>query len=80
MNADLNDYEVFNLGGDKIIELGNLISKIEFVLDKKAIINRQPLQKDDVPLTHVIFLKHDICSQASIDKGFREFIKRVKFV
>ena len=44
--------EVFNLGESQTTTLNELISLIERVLDKKAIINRMPEQPGDVPLTY----------------------------
>ncbi len=44
-------FEVFNLGESQTIRLDQLISLIESALGKKAIIDRQPLQPGDVPIT-----------------------------
>jgi UDP-glucuronate 4-epimerase len=44
-------YEVFNLGESQTVSLGRLIELLEAALGKKAIINRQPLQPGDVPIT-----------------------------
>jgi UDP-glucuronate 4-epimerase len=44
-------YEVFNLGESQTIRLDKLIELIESALGKKAIIDRQPLQPGDVPIT-----------------------------
>ena len=44
-------YEIFNLGESETIRLDKLISLIESALGKKAVINRQPLQPGDVPIT-----------------------------
>ena len=45
-------YEIYNLGQSKPIRLAQLISKLEKVLGKKAIINRLPMQPGDVIQTH----------------------------
>ncbi len=45
-------YEVFNLGNNETISLSALISTIEEVLNKKAIIERLPMQPGDVPYTY----------------------------
>ena len=44
-------FEIFNLGESQTIRLDALISLIETALGKKAIIDRQPLQPGDVPIT-----------------------------
>jgi UDP-glucuronate 4-epimerase len=44
-------YEIFNLGESQTVELDYLIVLLEKALGKKAIINRQPAQPGDVPLT-----------------------------
>lgn len=44
-------YEIFNLGESETISLNRMIELLEVALGKKAIIDRQPLQPGDVPLT-----------------------------
>ena len=44
-------FEIFNLGESQTIRLDQLISLIESALGKKAVIDRQPLQPGDVPIT-----------------------------
>jgi UDP-glucuronate 4-epimerase len=44
-------FEVFNIGESQTIRLDQLIGLIESALGKKAIIDRQPLQPGDVPIT-----------------------------
>lgn len=46
-----SDFEVFNLGESDTVELSRLISLLEKSLGKKAVIDRQPMQPGDVPLT-----------------------------
>ncbi len=45
-------YDIFNLGESETIPLGRMIELLEQNLGKKAIIDRQPLQPGDVPLTY----------------------------
>ena len=45
------DHEVFNLGESQTVELKELIKLLEENLEKKAIINYQPMQPGDVPQT-----------------------------
>ena len=51
IDYDKTNYEIFNLGESQTIELKDLISLLEENLGKKAIIDRQPMQPGDVPLT-----------------------------
>lgn len=44
-------YEVFNLGESQTVKLSYLVELLENALGKKAIIDRQPMQPGDVPLT-----------------------------
>jgi UDP-glucuronate 4-epimerase len=44
-------YEVFNLGESQTVKLSYLIELLEAALGQKAVIDRQPLQPGDVPLT-----------------------------
>lgn len=45
-------YEIFNLGGTQTISLTELVQTIERVVGKTAIIDRQPDQPGDVPITY----------------------------
>src|SRR5689334_19932772 len=45
-------HEVFNLGESETTELSRLIELIEENLGKKAVIDRQPMQPGDVPITY----------------------------
>jgi UDP-glucuronate 4-epimerase len=44
-------YDVFNLGESQTISLSRMIELLEAALGKKAVIDRQPMQPGDVPLT-----------------------------
>lgn len=46
-----SQYEIFNLGESQTIELRELISLIERSLDMHAVIDHQPMQPGDVPIT-----------------------------
>ena len=48
---DKTPYEIINLGGGSPVTLNEMISTIEKILGKKAIINRLPMQKGDVNKT-----------------------------
>ena len=45
-------YEVFNLGESQTVPLNRLIELLEQAFGKKAVIDRQPLQPGDVPITY----------------------------
>ncbi len=63
-------YEIFNLGESETVSLSRMIELLEGALGKKAVIDRQPLQPGDVPITFA-----DI-SKARAKLGYRP---RVKF-
>jgi len=52
IDYDKSMHEVFNLGESETTELTRLIELIEQSLGKKAIIDRQPPQPGDVPITY----------------------------
>ena len=62
-------FEVFNLGESQTIRLDRLIELIENAVGKKAVIDRQPLQPGDVPITYA-----DI-SKAQAKLGYRPKVK-----
>jgi UDP-glucuronate 4-epimerase len=54
---DGSQYEIFNLGESQTVELNELISLLERSLDMQAIIDRQPMQPGDVPVTYADITK-----------------------
>ena len=44
-------FEIFNLGESQVVRLDRLLALIEAELGKKAVIDRQPVQPGDVPIT-----------------------------
>ena len=44
-------FEIFNLGESQTVSLDRMIALLEDVLGKKAVIDRQPMQPGDVPIT-----------------------------
>ena len=62
-------FEIFNLGESQTVTLSYLIELIEKELDKKAIIDRQPPQPGDVPITFA-----DV-SKARAKLGYNPHIK-----
>jgi UDP-glucuronate 4-epimerase len=73
-----SDYEVFNLGESRTVELNELISLLEKNLDRHAVINRQPMQPGDVPQTFADVSKArrllGYHPQTQIEEGIRRFV------
>jgi UDP-glucuronate 4-epimerase len=74
-----SDYEVFNLGESRTVELNELIRLLEQNLDRHAVINRQPMQPGDVPQTFADVSKArrllGYQPQTQIEEGIRRFVK-----
>ncbi|MFN0278322.1 MAG: GDP-mannose 4,6-dehydratase [Pyrinomonadaceae bacterium] len=51
IDYDRSAFEIFNLGESQTVELSELISLLERSLDMQAVIDRQPMQPGDVPIT-----------------------------
>ncbi|MCX6293344.1 MAG: NAD-dependent epimerase/dehydratase family protein, partial [Sphingobacteriales bacterium] len=51
LNYEKTNYEIINLGNSHAVSLAELVNTIEAVLEKKAIINKLPVQLGDVPVT-----------------------------
>jgi UDP-glucuronate 4-epimerase len=79
ISYDKSDYEVFNLGESRTIELRELISLLEKELDAHAIVDRQPSQPGDVPQTYADITKarqllgYD--PQTQIEDGIHRFVE-----
>jgi UDP-glucuronate 4-epimerase len=79
INYDQTNYEVFNLGESRTVELNELISLLERELDTHAIIDRQPPQPGDVPQTFAdiskarALLGYDPKTQ--IEEGLHRFVE-----
>jgi UDP-glucuronate 4-epimerase len=75
-------FEIFNLGESQTVELDYLISLIEKALGKKAIIDRQPAQPGDVPITFADISKaRNILGynpQIKIEQGIPKFVEWFK--
>jgi UDP-glucuronate 4-epimerase len=75
-------YEIFNLGESQTVELGYLITVLEKALGRKAIIDRQPPQPGDVPITYADISKarHRLGyrPQVKIEEGIPRFIEWFK--
>lgn len=51
IDHEATPFEIFNLGESQTVELNELIALLERGLDIRAVIDRQPLQPGDVPIT-----------------------------
>lgn len=78
MNYEASPFEVMNLGESQTVELRYLIELLENALGKRAIIDRQPLQAGDVPITFADISKAQRLlgydPQTKIEDGIRQFI------
>lgn len=72
------NYDVFNLGESRTVELRELISLLEKELDTHATIDRQPPQPGDVPQTFADITKARALlgynPQTQIEEGLRRFV------
>ena len=75
----IKGYQIYNLGESNVITLKQLIKTIEDNLDKKAIINRQPMQPGDVIKTYADISKAKTeigyNPKYGFDTGIKEFVK-----
>ncbi|MCU0770536.1 MAG: SDR family NAD(P)-dependent oxidoreductase [Verrucomicrobia bacterium] len=71
-------YEVFNLGESQIVRLDRLVELLQDALGKKAVIDSQPAQPGDVPLTFADISKARKMlgyePQVKIEEGIRRFV------
>lgn len=72
------DYEIFNLGHNEPVPLHTLISTIEELLGKKAVIEELPEQPGDVPVTYADISKAQqmlgYSPKTSLKEGMGDFI------
>ncbi len=79
MHYDKSQFEVINLGESRAVELGRLIELLEQALGKRAIIDSQPPQPGDVPVTYAEIdkarrlLGYD--PQTKIEAGIEKFVE-----
>lgn len=77
-----SNYEIINLGNSNPLTLSNLISELEQIIGKKAIINRLPMQAGDVSITYSDISKaKDLLNYQptkQITEGLTTFIKWLK--
>jgi UDP-glucuronate 4-epimerase len=79
IDYDASMYEIFNLGESETTELARLVDLLERSLDMKAIIDRQPLQPGDVPVTYADISKSrnllGYNPQTKIEEGIPKFVE-----
>ncbi len=72
-------YEIFNLGESQTVTLSRLIELLETTLGRKAILNRQPVQPGDVPITYANIEKArarlGYAPGVKIDRGIPLFVE-----
>lgn len=82
VDKNINVFEVFNLGGDKTISLIQMVETIENTLNKKAKLNKMPMQPGDVNRTCAdISHSKDILNyspKTSFEAGIKKFIEWIK--
>jgi UDP-glucuronate 4-epimerase len=78
MKYDQSQFEVINLGESQTVELRRLVELLERALGKRAIIDHQPLQPGDVPLTYADVSKGrrllGYNPQTNIEAGIERFV------
>jgi UDP-glucuronate 4-epimerase len=78
MDYEASEYEVFNLGESRTVELRELIALLEGELGREAVVERQPAQPGDVPQTFADVTKarrllgYD--PRTPIEEGVRRFV------
>jgi UDP-glucuronate 4-epimerase len=72
-------HEIFNLGESETTELGRLIELLEQNLDMRAVIDRQPMQPGDVPITFADISKArkllNYDPKTRIEQGIPKFVE-----
>lgn len=71
-------YQIFNIGNNKPVRVGEFVAILEGLLDKKAKIEKAPMQPGDVYETYAdidtLIEKIDYQPQVSIQDGLEEFV------
>jgi len=79
IHYDHTNYDIFNLGESRTVELNELISLLERELDMPAIIDRQPPQPGDVPQTFADISKARASlgydPKTQIEEGLHRFVE-----
>ena len=79
MNYDQSNFEIINLGNNHPVKLSQLVSTLEKLLDKKAILNKLPEQEGDVSVTFADISKArqllNYNPEIKLEEGLEQFIK-----
>ncbi len=79
MQYDQSNFEIINLGNNHPVSLSKLVSTLEKVLNKKAILNLLPEQEGDVPLTCADISKAqqllNYHPQTKLEDGLKYFVE-----
>ena len=82
IDYDATMHEVINLGESETTELSRLIELLEKSLGRKAVIDRQPMQPGDVPVTYADISKAERIlnydPQTKIEQGIPKFVEWFK--
>jgi len=82
IDYDQSKHEVFNLGESETTELRRLIELLEENLGKRAVVDNQPMQPGDVPLTYADITKArqllNYNPQTKIEEGIPKFLEWYK--
>ena len=77
MQYHASDFEIINLGNNKPVTLIQLVTSLEKILNKKAILNKLPEQQGDVPVTFADITKAEKLlnyrPQIKLDEGLKRF-------
>jgi UDP-glucuronate 4-epimerase len=82
IDYDATMHEVINLGESETTELSRLIELLEDALGRIAVIDRQPMQPGDVPITYSNISKArellNYNPQTKIEQGIPKFVEWFK--
>jgi UDP-glucuronate 4-epimerase len=82
MQYDRSDFEIINIGNNNPVTLSELVSSLEKVLGKKAILNKLPEQQGDVPVTFADISKAkqllNYDPQTKLVQGLQQFVTWAK--
>jgi UDP-glucuronate 4-epimerase len=82
IDYDQTMHEVINLGESETTELSRLIELLEDAIGRKAVIDRQPMQPGDVPITYADISKArellNYSPQTKIEQGIPKFVEWFK--
>jgi UDP-glucuronate 4-epimerase len=81
MHYDKTGFEIINIGNNNPVTLSKLVSVLEGIVNKKAILNRLPEQPGDVPLTCADISKAkqllNYNPQTKLEDGLKKFVEWV---